>query len=125
MKREQRTLSAVREESPFATPPRVVVVADEDSALEALQLAEALDEYGADAEVRMAGDASDDHHAPPDAVVFAGSRPRYHADRNHSVLIAVTNRGERAAGVDLVVSRPVSASALLGQLGDYLPRMRM
>lgn len=125
MKRDHDPLSAVREASPFATPPRVLVVADGADAVEALELAEALDEYGADAEVRLSGDASDDDHHQPDAVIFAGPRSGYHLTRNHPVLIAVANNDEAAIGVDLVVSRPVNPSALMEQLGDYLPRMKM
>jgi hypothetical protein len=124
MKRDQRTLSVVRASSPFATPPRVLVVADDTDALEAVELAEALDEYGAEAEVRLSGDASDNHHSPPDAVIFAGMLSGYHAARNHPVLIAVTDGEPPAADVDLVVSRPVDASALMEQLGEYLPRIK-
>jgi hypothetical protein len=123
MKRDHRALSVVREASPFATPPRVLVVADDADAVEAVELAEALDAYGAEAEVRFSGDAADDRHNPPDAVIFAGSRPGYPASRHHAVLIAVTD-GEPAAGFDLVVSRPVSASALMEKLGGHLPRLR-
>jgi hypothetical protein len=125
MKRQHPTLSVVREASPFAKPPRVVVLADEDGAAEAVQLAEALDGYGADAEVRLSGDGSDDRHSPPDAVVFAGRRAAFRSAGHHAVLVGVTDGGERAAGFDLVVSRPVDASALLEQLGDYLPRIKM
>ena len=53
MKRDPRALSDVRAESPFATPPRVLVVADDVSAGEAVALVEALDAIGADAEVRF------------------------------------------------------------------------
>jgi hypothetical protein len=125
MKRDQRTLSGVREEMPFATPPRVLVVADADDALEAVRLAEELDEYGADAEVRLSGDASSDRHTAPDAVVFAGSRAGYRSGRNQAVRIAVANGGETPAGFDLVVSRPIDASALMGRLGEYLPRFKI
>jgi hypothetical protein len=125
MKRDQNTLSRVREESPFATPPRVVVMADDDGVAEAVKLAEALDAFGAEAEVRFSGDASADRHSPPDAVIFAGTPSTYQTGRNHSVLIAVTDGEKSAAGYDLVVSRPVDASALLEQLGDYLPRIKM
>jgi hypothetical protein len=124
MKRDQRTLSVVRESSPFATPPHILVLADPAHPHEAVELAEALDESGADAEVRLACDAGE-NHVHPDAVIFAGIPAAYRGARNHPVLIAVTDRGQRAAGVDLIVNRPVNASALLEQLGDYLPRMKM
>ena len=124
MKRDHRALSVVREASPFATPPRVLVMADDADAVEAVALAEALDEFGAEAEVRLSGDASDDHHCPPDAIVFSGSLSGFYAPRHPSVLIAVTD-GEPTLGADMVVSRPVNASALMEQLGEYLPRMKM
>lgn len=120
-----RTLSAVREKSPFVTPPHILVVAGDDAALEALELAEALDEYGADAEVRLGGDASGDDHYHPDAVVFAGLPSGYRLDREHPVLIGVADGDEAAAGYDMVVSRPVNASSLMARLGEYLPRIRM
>ncbi len=125
MKRDQRTLSLVREASPFAKPPHILVMADGADAIEAVALAEALDEYGAEAEVRLSGDASDDHYSTPDAVIFAGLRAGHHAHRHHPVLIAVTNGEEPAAGVDLVVSRPVNPSALMEKLENYLPHLRM
>jgi hypothetical protein len=124
MKRAQPTLSVVREASPFATPPRVLVVADDEGALRAVKLAEALDEYGAETEVRLSGDASDDHFTTPDAVIFAGTSSSYHAARKHPVLIAVTNGEPTASEFDLVVSWPVDASALMEQLGDRLPRIK-
>jgi hypothetical protein len=121
MKRPQRSLSVVRAATPFATPPRVLVVADEDDVPEALALVEALDASGADAEVRLAGDAHTDH-SDPDAVVFAGAPGRFRAAGKHPVRIGVSGGEPTAAEFDLVVSRPVDASALLGRLGDYLLR---
>src|SRR5215208_2357877 len=53
MKRDHRALSMVRAASPFETPPRVLVMADDTSAGEAVALAEALEELGAEAEVRF------------------------------------------------------------------------
>lgn len=70
MKRDYRSLSEVREQSPFATPPRVLVVADDASAGEAVALVEALDALGADAEIRFHEDVSRDH-GHPDAVLVA------------------------------------------------------
>jgi hypothetical protein len=121
MKRHQRSLSVVREATPFATPPRVLVVADEDDVSEAVKLVEALDASGADAEVRLASDTRHDH-LEPDAVVFAGASGRYHAARKHSVLIGVSGGEPTAEEFDLVVNRPVDASALLERLGGYLAR---
>jgi hypothetical protein len=120
----KRTLSLVREASPFATPPRVLVVADDAAASEALELVEALDEFGAEAEVRLSGYVSDDLHNPPDAVIFA-STPGSQRAPSGSVRIGVTNSEGAGSGFDLVVSRPVNASALMEQLGDYLPRIKM
>jgi hypothetical protein len=78
----KRVLSNVREESPFATPPRVVVVADEESAGEAVSLAEALESLGADAEVRFGGIPTRDNC---DAVIVAESHG-YRVSRHHPVL---------------------------------------
>ena len=125
MKSDHHTLSVVREKSPFATPPHILVVADDDAALEALELAEALDEYGAEAEVRLGGDASDGDHHQPDAVIFAGPPSGYRLDREHTVLIGLAGGSEPASGYDLVVSRPVNASSLMARLGEYLPHFRM
>ena len=125
MKRDLHTLSVVREKSPFATPPHIVVVADDEDALEALELAEALDEYGAEAEVRLGADASDDDHHQPDAVIFAGHSGDSGVLRRGRVHIGVADGNVPAAGYDLVVSRPVNASTLMARLGEYLPRNRM
>jgi hypothetical protein len=85
MKRDQRTLSAVRERSPFDTPPRVIVVADDETAGQAVALAEALEAAGADAEVRFGAANSHDH---PDAVIVAQKRG-YAVTRHHPVLESV------------------------------------
>jgi hypothetical protein len=84
MKRDNSALSTVRELSPFATPPRVLVLADDDSAGNAVALAEALDAAGADAEVRF-GAASRNDHSQPDAVIVAGRRG-YQVTRHHPIL---------------------------------------
>jgi hypothetical protein len=84
MKREYHTLSAVREQSPFATPPRVLVIADDSDAVEAVALAEALDAVGADAEVRF-GEQLHPEHIHPDAVVVAEPRG-YRIAQHHPVL---------------------------------------
>jgi hypothetical protein len=123
MKRDHVTLSHVREASGFVSPPRVLVVAAEGSAAEAVKLAEALDEVGAETEVRLSAGGRTDHHGQPDAVIFAGTPGSYPAAQRHPVLIALTDGEPVPAGFDLVVSRPVSASALMSRLGDYLPRM--
>ena len=125
MKREHRPLSVVREKSPFATPPHIVVVAENGEAAEALELAEALDEYGAEAEVRLAGDVSDDHHSEPDAVIFAGSASDSGVLRRGAVCVAVTDGPDPAGGFDLVVRRPVNASTLMERLGECLTHHRM
>jgi hypothetical protein len=84
MKREYRTLSDVREESPFATPPRVLIVADDICAGEAVALVEALDAVGAEAEVRFCEDLGHNHRHP-DAVIVAEPHG-YRVTRHHPVL---------------------------------------
>jgi hypothetical protein len=78
----KRALSNVREESPFATPPRVLVVADDESAGEAVSLAEALESLGADAQVRFGAVPA---HDQSDAVIVA-ERRGYQVARHHPVL---------------------------------------
>jgi hypothetical protein len=82
MKRDYRSLSLVRESSPFATPPRVLVMADDDSAGEAVALAEALEAAGAVAEVRF---GTDKKHSYSDAVIVAETRG-YRVTRHHPIL---------------------------------------
>jgi hypothetical protein len=82
MKRDQQALSVVRQASPFATPPRVLVVADDETAGQAVSLAEALDSLGAEAEVRFGAVPTSDHC---DAVIVASSRG-YSVKRHHPVL---------------------------------------
>lgn len=94
MKRDHRPLSAVREESPFATPPRVLVMAADADAVEALELVEALDAIGADAEVRFWGERKLDH-SHPDAVIIAEPRG-YRVARHHPILEGVLRIGSRA-----------------------------
>jgi len=82
-------LSTVREMTPFPTPPRIVVVAEEGYTGEAIHLADVLDELGAEAEVRF-GEEVDFNHGPiprtdPDAVVVAGERG-YRVARHHPIL---------------------------------------
>jgi len=84
MKRDYCTLSVVRERSPFATPPRVLVVAEDDNAGQAVALAEALEAAGADVEVRFGADMGRNHNHS-DAVVVANSRG-YRITRHHPVL---------------------------------------
>ncbi len=120
MNRNHNTLSTVRAASPFATPPRVLVVADDDDMLEAVELAEALDGFGADAEVCTACDAREDHHRAPDAVIFAGAPGSYHTTRHHPLLIGLTNGSEASESFDLVMCRPFSAASLMEQLGERL-----
>ena len=124
MKRDNRTLSDVRERSQFVTPPHILVVADAADAGEAVELAEALDEYGADAEVRLAADASADYHGEPDAVIFAGSSGDSGVLRGGAVRVTVTDVRGPVNGYDLVVQRPVNPSALMRRLSDCLPRLR-
>ena len=95
MKRDHRPLSAVREESPFATPPRVLVMADDADAVEALELAEALDALGADAEVRFGALRNDHGHSHPDAVIVAEPRG-YRVTRHHPILESVLGVGSQA-----------------------------
>jgi hypothetical protein len=78
----KRALSNVRQESPFATPPRVLVVADDESTGEALSLVEALESLGADAEVRFGAVRSGEHS---DAVIVA-EQHGYRVSRSHPIL---------------------------------------
>ena len=132
---EPRPPSVVRVESPFPTPPRVRVVTDSDRVPEAVALVEALDERGAEAEVRLAEDAATtgyDHVHPDAIVVDVAAAPESVAEQCRGVgeppvLVALTDsddRGQRrraqAAGFDLVVARPVDPSALMERLGEYL-----
>jgi hypothetical protein len=87
LKRDHRALSVVREASPFATPPRVLVVAEEENAGDAVALVEALEAAGADAEVRFSQDMDRDH-SNPDAVVVAETQG-YRVTRHHPVLESV------------------------------------
>lgn len=121
MKADYRTLSTVREASPFVTPPHILVVADVGDAGEAVELAEALDEYGADAEVRLAGD---DYHGAADAVIFAGGSGDSGVLRHGPVRVALSDDREPAGGYDIVLPRSVNPSALLKRLGECLPRLR-
>jgi len=133
---DPRPPSAVREESPFVVPPRVRVVAVEERVPEAVALAEELDRRGAEAEVRLAADAATDRACPDVVVVDVGVptpavAARFRRAGPSAVLIAVTDpddrgqrRGARAAGFDLVVSRPVDPSALLGHLEERLSNSR-
>lgn len=84
MKTAYPPLSAVREESPFATPPRVLVVADDHDASEAVALAEVLDAAGAETEVRF-GDHPSYGYLHPDAVIVAQERG-YRVQRHHPIL---------------------------------------
>jgi hypothetical protein len=78
------SLSTLRENTPFATPPRVLVVAEEGRAGEALALADALEQLGAETEIRF-GDAASLTHNHSDAMVVAGVRG-YRIARHHPVL---------------------------------------
>jgi hypothetical protein len=91
MKRDDRALSVVRESSPFATPPRVLVVADEESAGEAASLVDALEALGADAEVRFGASNFDLSHS--DAVLVAETRG-YRVTRHHPILENLKRAGK-------------------------------
>jgi hypothetical protein len=104
MKHDHRALSLVRQESPFATPPHILVVADVGDVGEAVELAEALDEYGADAEVRL---ADDDYTGDADAVIFAGAVGGSGVFRRGAVKVALCDDREPAEGYDLVLPRAV------------------
>jgi hypothetical protein len=70
MKHDHFTLSTVRAASPFSAPPRVLVVADDECAGQAVALLEKLEAIGADAEVRFSEPAPHDRHTR-DAVIVA------------------------------------------------------
>ena len=81
-------LSTVREKSPFATPPRVIVVAEEGFTGEAIQMADLLDAMGAESEVRFGSDADFTHgpfHPAPDALIVVGVRG-FRIARHHPIL---------------------------------------
>ena len=81
-------LSTVREKSPFATPPRIIIVGEEGYTGEAIHLADVLEEMGAEAEVRFGDDADFTHgpfHPTPDAVIVASKRG-YRIARHHAIL---------------------------------------
>jgi|GEM_PF-6375752 len=80
----KRALSTVRETSPFDTPPRVLVLADDETAGQAVALAEALDAAGAEAEVRF-GEAANWNRLQSDAIIIAGASG-YRVARHHPVL---------------------------------------
>lgn len=127
--------SKVREASPFRYPLRVRVLADASHAGEALDLAEALEEHGAEADVRVEEDSR--ATGSPDAVVVdVGWVTGELADHcrafgPHPVVVAVAEADDwegreraRAAGYDLVVTRPLDAERLLVCLGERLPGLR-
>lgn len=127
--------SMIREASPFRCPLRVRVVADDSHAGEALDLVEALEERGAEADVRVGEDSA--ATGSPDAVVVdVGWVTGELADHcrafgPHPVVVAVAEADDwegreraRAAGYDLVVTRPLDAERLLVCLGERLPGMR-
>lgn len=78
----KHVLSSVREKSPFATPPRVLVIAEE-SAGSALSLMDALEAAGADAEVRFEGSHFD--RANADAVIVTDGKT-HRVTRHHPIL---------------------------------------
>ncbi len=128
-----RPASDVRETSAFRCPLRVRVLADAHRAGEALELAEALEGFGAEADVRLGDDMAELAH--PDAVVVdVGEATGELADHWHGlspVVVAVAEADDwegraraRAAGYDLVVTRPLDAGRLLVRLGERLPGMR-
>lgn len=92
MKREYRSLSALREGSPFATPPRVLVIADDHDAADAVALAEELDAVGADTEVRFGEHSRYGRHGHPDAVIVA-DLSGYRVQRHHPILNRVRGIG--------------------------------
>jgi len=125
--------SAVREASPFRSPPRVRVLADAHHAGEALALAEALEVCGAEADVRVGDDLATAAGTPDAVVVDVGWVTGEMADHcrglgPHPVVVAVAEADDwegreraRTAGYDLVVTRPLSAEKLLVCLGEQLP----
>jgi hypothetical protein len=92
MNLNHRALSDVREVSPYATPPRVLVMADDADAGQAVALMERLESIGADVELRFVSGATGDHrnqvHA--DAVIVAGKRG-YRITQHHPVLEAISH----------------------------------
>jgi hypothetical protein len=91
MKCDHSTLSMVRAASPFAVPPRVLVVADDEDAGQAVALVERLESIGADAEARF-GEGTYTDRSHRDAVIVADRRgyrfTQYHAGLEQALLAA-------------------------------------
>jgi len=127
--------STVREASQFRCPPRVRVLADAYHTGEALDLAEALEVHGAEADVGV-GENSVAGGSPDAVVVDVGWVTGELADHcrgfgPHPLVVAVAEADDwegreraRAAGYDLVVTRPLDAERLLVCLGERLPGLR-
>jgi DNA-binding response OmpR family regulator len=118
--------SRIREESPFASPPRVRVVSDHEHLSDAVALAEALEECGAEAEVRLEEDSTDYDHVHPDAYVIDHIQPPLTKARG-SVMVALSDRDDRdtrrkarSAGFDLLVQRPVEPRVLMQRIGEHM-----
>ena len=137
MNSHRRPASTVREASPFLCPLRVRVLADVPRSVEALELAEALEGCGVEADVRLGDDivASDTVH--PDVVFVDVGMPTGELAEHcrgwsvHPLVVAVAEPDDwegreraRSAGYDLVVTRPLDAGRLLECLGEKLPGMR-
>jgi DNA-binding response OmpR family regulator len=137
MNRTSRPASTVRESSPFLCPLRVRVLADSCRSGEALDLAEALEECGVEADVRLGDDMVTADFVHPDAVVVDVGMPTGELAEHcrgmsvHPVVVAVAEPDDwegreraRSAGYDLVVTRPLNAERLLERLCEKMPGMR-
>jgi DNA-binding response OmpR family regulator len=118
--------SLIREGSPFAAPPRIRVVSDHEHISDAMALAEALEECGAEAEVRLEEDDTDYNHAHPDAYIIDHVQPPLTKAKG-SVLIALSDRDDRdtrrkarSAGYDLIVQRSVAPRVLMQRIGEHM-----
>jgi hypothetical protein len=96
MKRDHRTLSDVREASPFAAPPRVLVIAEDSDPGQAAALVETLESLGADAQMRFVSDVTRTYreHLHPDAVIVAGTRG-YHFMQDRAGLAPALRAAQR------------------------------
>lgn len=102
--------SVIREELPFSSPPRIRVVSDPQHMTDAVALAEALEECGAEADVRFEEDATgtDYDHVHPDAYVIDHLYPSIPPKINGSVMVAISD------------DRSVEPRELIQKIGEHM-----
>jgi hypothetical protein len=119
--------SHLRDVLPFATPPRIRIIADTDHLSEALALADDLEACGADAEVRIESDSADDDHVHPDAYIVDRAEVAPAAASHAGICVAVMDRDDsrehrrlKSAGFDLAITRPLQAEVLMRKLSEVI-----